>query len=207
MAVALRQTSQKPISRSKRKIPDYLICEMLDGKPLYYKGYEQVLSGKKTLEDIMGSSGLQAVIVYYLTVFIGKFIDEDRYFVLVSEPGVHIDHQNNVSNDIGIYDQTVLTPSRISKKYVDVPPKIAIEVDINADVSELTETGYIYKKTRTLLSFGVEKVVWILTEAQTVMVATAERIEAFAWNRDIELMDGQAFNIEAYLKKRGIEVE
>ncbi|WP_310589839.1 hypothetical protein [Larkinella soli] len=127
--------------------------------------------------------------------------------MLVSEPGVHIDHQNNVSNDIGIYDQTVLTPSRISKKYVDVPPKIAIEVDINADVSELTETGYIYKKTRTLLSFGVEKVVWILTEAQTVMVATAERIEAFAWNRDIELMDGQAFNIEAYLKKRGIEVE
>ena len=207
MAVAVRQARQTPVPRSKRKIPDYLICEVLDGKPLYYKGYEDVLAGKKTLEEIMGSSSLQASIVYYLTAFIAKFIDEDKYNVLVSEPGVHLDRRDNVSNDIAIFDQIVLPGANISKKYVDVPPKIAIEVDISIDISGLTETGYIYKKTRKLLEFGVEKVIWVLTEAQVVLVATKERIETVDWNKDIELMDAQEFNIGAYLVKKGIKVE
>lgn len=207
MAVAVRQDRQTPASRSKRKIPDYLICEVLDGKPLYYRGYEYVLAGKKTLEDIMGSSSLQAIIIYHITAFVAKFIDEDKYTVLVSEPGLHLDHRNNVSNDLAIYDQANLPGTSISKKYTDVPPKIAVEVDINADVSELTETGYIYKKTRKLLEFGVEKVFWVLTEAQVVMVATPERIETFHWDKDIELMDGQAFNIGAYLIRKGISAD
>ena len=207
MAVAIGQARQTPVSRSKRKIPDYLICEVLDGKPLYYKGYEDVLAGKKTVEEIMGSSSLQASIVYYLTAFIAKFIDEDQYNVLVSEPGVHLDRRDNVSNDIAIFDQAILPGANISKKYADVPPKIAIEVDISIDLSELTETGYIYKKTRKLLEFGVEKVIWVLTEAQVVLVATKERIETFDWDKNIELMDGQEFNIGAFLVKKGIVVE
>lgn len=207
MAVAVRQARQKPVSRSKRKIPDYLICEVLDGKPLYYKGYEDVLAGKKTLEEIMGSSSLQASIVYFITAFIAKFIDEDKYNVLVSEPGVHLDRRDNVSNDIAIFDQSILPGASISKKCVDVPPKIVVEVDISIAISDLTETGYIYRKTAKLLDFGVEKVFWVLTEAQVVMVATKERMETFSWNKDIELMDGQSFNIGAYLAKKGIVVE
>lgn len=206
MAVALtgpRRVAPKP----KQKIPDYLIYEIMDGKPIYYKGYRDVLSGKKTITEIMGASSLQSVIVSYLMKVILLSIDDDQYFVLVSEPGVHIDHRNNVSNDIAIFDQAVLPPSKISKKYADVPPKIAIEVDIDADVDDLTETGYIYKKTRKLLDFGVETVFWILTEAQAVMVARKDSIETFDWNRDILLMDEQTFNIGAYLKKKGIVVE
>ena len=206
MAVALtgpRRVAPKP----KQKIPDYLIYEIIDGKPIYYKGYRDVLTGKKTNTEIMGASGLQSIIVYYLTGMISRFIDEDRYTVLVSEPGVHINHRDNVSNDIAIFDQAVLPGSKISKKYVDVPPKIAIEVDIDADVESMTETGYIYKKTRKLLDFGVETVFWVLTEAQAVIVANKDRIETVDWNRDIMLMDGQPFNIGAYLQKKGIVVE
>lgn len=40
-------------------IPDYLVYEVLDGQPLYYKGYQEVLAGRQKLEDIMGSSVLQ----------------------------------------------------------------------------------------------------------------------------------------------------
>lgn len=155
----------------------------------------------------MGASSLQSVIVWYLTTFIGRFIDEDQYFVLVSEPGVHIDHRTNLANDIAIYHQSVLPPSKISKKYADVPPRIAIEVDIDADLTEMTETGYLYKKTRKLLDFGVEKVFWVLTDAQAVIVATNERIETIDWMRSIELMDAQLFNVGEYLRKRGIVVE
>ena len=64
-----------------------------------------------------------------------------------------------MANDIAIFDQTVLTPDKISKKYADVPPSIAIEVDVEADTSELTENGYIYKKTRKLFDFGVQKII------------------------------------------------
>ena len=209
MAIATRQSRQpSATTRSKaRKIPESLIYELIDGKPIYRKGYREVMSGKKTLEEIMGASTLQSVIVYYLTVFIGKFIDEDQFFVLVSEPGVHIDHRTNLANDVAIYSHRVLPPSKISKKYADVPPQIAIEVDINADVTDTSETGYIYKKTRKLLDFGVEKVVWVLTDAQAVIIATKERMETVDWMRNIELMDGQQFNVGEYLQKRGITVE
>jgi hypothetical protein len=97
-----------------------------------------------------------------------------------------------------------LTPDKISRKYASVPPQISLEIDIDADVEEMTETGYIYKKTQKLLNFGVQKVFWILTEAQVVMIATSERIETFDWNRDIELMRGHSFNAGAYLTKKGV---
>ena len=46
-----------------RKVPEYLIKEVLDGIPIYYKGYKAVLRKEKTLESIMGASGLHVIIV------------------------------------------------------------------------------------------------------------------------------------------------
>lgn len=206
MAIAY-DTPRRPLPKPKGKIPESLIYEIMDGKPIYRKGYRDVLSGKKTIEEIMGASTLQSVIVSYLVILIGKFIDDDAYFVLTGEPGVHIDHRNNLANDIAIYDQTVLTPDKISKKYANVPPQIAIEVDIEADTYELTENGYIYKKTRKLFDFGVQKVIWVLTDPQVVLIATPERTETVNWDKDIEIMDGHSFNIGAYLVKKGISVD
>ncbi|QJD77385.1 Uma2 family endonuclease [Spirosoma rhododendri] len=184
-----------------------LIYETIDGKPFYRKGYRDVVAEKKTLEEIKGTSTLQSVISYYLIKMISMFTSEDRYFVLVNKPGVHIDHRSNLVNDVAIYDQAVLPPSSISKKYADVPPRIAIEVDINIDAADTSETSYIYRKTRKLLDFGVEKVIWVLTDARVVIVATNDLIETIDWSRNIELMDGQQFNVGAYLQKRGITVE
>lgn len=149
MAIAY-DAPRRPSPKPRRKVPDALIYEIMDGKPIYRKGYRDVMSGKKTKAEIMGSSSLQAIIVYYLIGVISRFIDEDQYNVLTNEAGLHLDHRNNLANDIAIFDQTVLPGSLISKKYVNVPPKIAIEVDIEADTDEMTENGYIYKKTRKL---------------------------------------------------------
>jgi hypothetical protein len=205
MAVAY-DTPRRPAPRPKGKIPESLIYEIMDGKPIYRKGYRDVLSGKKTIEEIMGASTLQSVIVSHLMKVIFSFLDDDVYFVLTGEPGVHIDHRNNLANDIAIYDQTVLTPAKISKKYADVPPKIALEIDIEADTAEMTENGYIYKKTRKLFDFGVQKLIWVLTDAQVVIVATPERIETVNWDKDVEIMDGRVFNIGMYLVKTGITI-
>lgn len=206
MAIAY-DTPRRPLPKPRRKIPESLIYEIMDGKPIYRKGYRDVLSGKKTLEEIMGASTLQSVIVSYLVILIGKFIDDNAYFVLTGEPGVHLDHRNNLANDIAIYDQMVLTPDKISKKYATVPPQIAIEVDIEADTAEMTENGYIYKKTRKLFEFGVQKIIWVLTDPQVVLIATPERIETVDWDKDVEIMDGHSFNIGAYLVKKGIKID
>ena len=44
------------------KIPDNLIWEVLDGKPLYRRGYMDVVKKLKTIEDIMGTSSYQSLI-------------------------------------------------------------------------------------------------------------------------------------------------
>lgn len=55
----------KPKQRNKAKpIPESLIYEIMDGKPLYYEGYKDVLANKKTSEEIMGVSGLQSFIIF-----------------------------------------------------------------------------------------------------------------------------------------------
>lgn len=197
-----RRTAPKP----RKRVPDALIYEIMDGKPIYRKGYRDVLSGKKTIDEIMGASTLQSVIVAHIMKIVFTFLDEDKYFVLAGEPGVHIDHRNNLANDVAIYDQAVLTPAKISKKYADVPPQIAIEIDVEADTSDMTESGYIYKKTQKLFNFGVQKLIWILTDAQVVIIATPEHIETVNWNKDVEIMDGHVVNIGVYLTKKGISV-
>ncbi len=192
----------------KRKVPDYLIYEVMDGKPIYYKGYQSVLNKTKTLEQIMGCSSLQAELISYLLSVIYQFIDRSKYRVYTNEIGNYIDAGNNLSNDIAIFDKAVLTAHKINKKYPDVPPKLVIEIDTEADVSELTGFGYIYKKSKKLLDFGVERVIWIMINTQTVTVIEPNRDwQVREWNTDIMLMDGHTFNIARYLADEGIVVD
>ena len=45
------------------EVPEYLVYEVMDGKPIPYRGFREVLNNNKILEDIMGSSGLQSFII------------------------------------------------------------------------------------------------------------------------------------------------
>ncbi len=60
---------------SKRKIPDYLVRETIDGIPFFYAGYREVLNKKKSLEDIMADSGLQSIIKAYLMKLFAQKLD------------------------------------------------------------------------------------------------------------------------------------
>lgn len=198
----------KATAKPKRKVPDYLVYEVMDGKPIYYRGYQSVLNKTKKLEDIMGCSSLQAELITYLLRILFRAFDEKKYRILTNEIGSHIDTNNNLSNDIAIFDKAVLTADKINRKYPNVPPKIAIEIDTEADVSELTGFGYIYKKSKKLLDFGVERIIWIMINTQTVTVIEQGRDwQVREWNTDIELIDGHTFNIAQYLADEGIVVD
>ena len=48
-----------------RKIPSYLIYEEMNGNLLPYKGFRDVISGKKQAAEIIGSSSLQSTLCIY----------------------------------------------------------------------------------------------------------------------------------------------
>jgi hypothetical protein len=190
-----------------KEIPEALVYEIIDGRKLYYKGYKDVLSKKKKIEDIMGSSTLQGYIIFYLLKICYRFLDENKYIFLTNESGIHLEKSNNLSSDISIFEKSILTPNQVNENYAVVAPRIVIEVDIKIHLFMEDDFVYIDKKTKKLLEFGVEKVIWILSKSKSIVIATKDEDWIVRnWNKDTELLDGQLFNIGECLKREGIEV-
>ncbi len=191
---------------SIQDIPDYLVYEVIDGKPIYYKGWQEVLNKTKTLEEIIASSGIQSYILYYLNIILFTKLGTNNFLFFSNESGVHIGHKKNLASDLAIYSKEILSAEKITTKYVDVPATVYVEVDIKADVEDMGETGYISLKTKKLLNFGAEKVIWILSKPKQVIVATEEKHwEVVNWDEDVALIEGHVFNIGKHLEKEGID--
>jgi hypothetical protein len=198
--------AQKRLPRiPAKKIPTALIYEIMDGKPIYYKGYREVLRQEKTLEEVMGSSTLQGLILEFILRILFRQLDEKQYHILTNETGLHLDKKNNLSADIAIFAKTIFFASQADIHYSSVAPKIQIEVDIQADLDEIhSDTSYIRQKTDKLFEFGVEKVIWVLSESKSVIVATPHaNWEFIDWHKDIDVIDGISFCIGRYLKEVG----
>jgi len=191
------------VRKPKMKVPEYLIYEIMDGKPIHYKGYREVLAGTKTFSEIMGSSSLQSLIVTHLIGVLIRQIDEDLFTILSSEAGLHLNKHNNLAGDILIFDNETLPIEAINEFYAQVPPKIVIEVDISADPTDISPDAYMFQKTQKLLNFGVERVIWITTQAKKVTVATTnEDWQTKDWHKDVEIMGGISCNVGQYLTKK-----
>ncbi len=190
------------------KVPDYLIKEVLNGIPIYYKGYLSILKNKKTSNEIMGASGLQSLIITYIFKILVRNLDDGKYFIFGNEGGVHIDKGNNVSGDLMIYKKLSLLPNMIDTHYLNIAPMIDIEIDVNIDNSTYTDFEYIYQKTKKMLDFGTEKMIWILTKTKQVIVAEPQKDWlVIDWTKDIEILDGLFFNVPNYLAKEGVEIK
>ncbi len=201
-------TQQIPIAPQKRsrKVPDYLIYEVIDGRPLYYKGYKEVLKQRKTSQEIMGASGLQSFIIQYILEILYQQIGRKAYHFLTNEVGSHLGYKSNLSGDIHIFERAKLPADKINTKYIDVPPQVAIEIDVRIDMSEGQDYNYVLDKTEKLLNFGVEKVIWIFTEHKKVMIAVPnQNWITIDWTNDIELLEGHCFNIGRFLDEEGIK--
>lgn len=199
---------ERPKSKVSNKISKNLIYEEMDGIPLYRKGYKEVLLGTKNDEEIIGSSKLQSYLILFIVKYLLKNLPKN-YDPVSSESGLHLSLGNNLATDIAIYDINKVG-NIFEPVYFNTPPKVVFEVDIKIDLinSKSTESEYISRKTKKLLKFGVEKVIWILTSSQTVIIADSEqkdwKMTDFSGN--IELFDGISFSLKQLVEERGLTI-
>ena len=187
-------------------VPQSLIYEEMDGEPIYYRGYLEVLNNKKTLDDIMGSSSLQVVIVDVLLRYLYTQIDEKQYEFFTNETGLHLSKGNNLASDIAIYEAATLQNFKYDDHYFKIPPAVAVEIDTKADLSVMKWETYLKKKTGKLHGFGVRKIIWILSATQQIIIAEPDRDWLIRdWHKPFDIVPDHTINLGAMLKAKGVE--
>jgi hypothetical protein len=188
------------------KVPIHLVYEKIDGMPLLYKDFRDVLNNQKQAEEIMGSSSLQSIIVYIIGLFVGSKINRKKYYVASNEAGLRIDKDTTFANDIAIFERAT-TP--LTHKYFRVPPKIALEIDIKIDLTETAWNGdmeYMFAKAKKMIAFGTEKVIWISTITKKIMIITSHKHWSIVdFDEDIHILDDCVLNLAQLLQDEDIE--
>lgn len=180
-----------------KAIPEYLIYEMDDGNPIYYNGYEEVLDGKKNAEAIMADGNLQALLKALIITTLNNLLSK-TYIATVGEQGLTLAKKSWRAADVSIFKRENFL---FTTEYPKLPPEIVIEIDTKAHIDlEKTDVNYYNRKIQQLLDFGVQKVIWIFTGEQKVMVAenTKDWITS-NWDKTIDIMEGITLNIEQML--------
>ena len=204
----MKTLADKKQKKTRKKVPKELIYEMRYGSPIYYRDYNKVLAGEKTIEEVMGINKLQSfLITLILSLLTGK-LDRNKYIVATNEAGFQWAPRTWRNLDIAIFDKQKLLKEGVNDKYAKTPPEVAIEIDTKADLRKYGDfMNYAREKTQDLLNAGVKKVIWYTTFDKKVMVAEkGKRWFITDWNDTIEIIDGIELNIEKLLKEEGIKV-
>ncbi len=184
-----------------QSIPASLIYEVVNGKPIYYKGYKDYLNGTKQLDEIMGSSYIQSLVITKLVYLLISKLDK-KYQVLTSEVELQFKEKRKRAADIAIFEKAQLKAIKDQNKYLQIPPKIIIEIDIKAALEEVQDPfSYFHKKTDELLNNGVGKVIWIFTDSRKIMISEKEEIwQIFDWSHDIAITENLVINLEKMIE-------
>lgn len=195
-----------PKRKSKtRSLLERLTYEVVDGKPIYYRGYREVLNGSKTIEDIMSDSSLQAWLKFQVAMVLFQQLHQTGYEVTNGEQGLYLAKKHQRGADIAIFRSKDLV---LNKHYSKRPPQAVVEIDVEADTEDTSDMEYIFRKVADYFAFGVKKVVWVFTETRQVMVMLPNRpAYTVTWNEDVEVLDGAKFNIADLLEKAGRTLE
>lgn len=195
-----------PRKISEKQLLKALIYEEWGDKVVYYKGYEEVLKGEINLESVMSCSDIQGVLVAVLNGIIFNKINRKKYLLATNEVGLHLKRKHNLGNDLVIYEREKVKTLR--GKYFNVPPKVAIEVDIKADLKEFDNdaNNYIIQKSQKMIDFGTERVLWILTDTQKVFVMEKGNPHArfVDWGEDVLVLEDCTLNIRQLLEDEDI---
>ncbi|SFD93111.1 hypothetical protein [Spirosoma endophyticum] len=173
---------------------------MWDGKPVYYAGYEDVLKGIKTVEQVRGSSILQSRLVVRLSAYLLSVLNLNVYDVLGNEVGIQFKKGDWQACNIAIFELEILE-GQDETKYAWVPPKVAIEIDTKADMDQYDSAfDYYEKKTTKLLDCGVEKVIWLFTKSRKVWIAEANKDWIiWDWSHPVDVLPGCQFVPDTFI--------
>lgn len=190
-------------SKSKtEKVPSALIYEMDEGRPIYYRGYKEVLNKTKTLEQIMGTSIIQSLLIELIKDSIKLQLGKE-YTLLSSELGIQFSKKSWRNTDIAVFLKKDLIAAKNEDKYAAIPPEIVNEVDTKADLEEMPDPmDYFHTKTDQLLDFGVKQVLWVFTKTKKFMLAVpGKRWETGNWEEDFMLLGGVRLNVKGLLEE------
>lgn len=183
-------------------IPEYLIYEIGERGPIYYKGYQLVLSGAKTFEEVMGDSNIQAWLKAEMPYIIKSLISKE-YVVTAGEQGLSLKKGLRRSVDIAIFRKENFV---LSNKYSQKPPEVIIEIDTKADIKGLGSLiDYYEQKIQELQAFGVQKIIWIFTDTRKVRIIESEDPMVFEWNEDFNVLDDVQLNVGKIIDQFNLE--
>ncbi|WP_373514359.1 hypothetical protein [Persicitalea sp.] len=190
------------------EIPKILIYEEFDGHPIYRKGYKDYVLGLKKIEEInMGTSMMQWTITNIINRHLMMILPKSYRFG-PGELGLHSAKGTNFSADIAIFREGMSNKELLSLKYANIPPSVVIEVDIKADESDYftSEEDYFHKKTERLLQWGVERVIWVFSSSQRILVAdNLEEWKFIRWDLPFKVIDDHEMNLWNLMLEDGFE--
>ncbi|RUM60151.1 MAG: Uma2 family endonuclease, partial [Persephonella sp.] len=102
--------------KKRKRVPRELIYEMRYGSPIYYKDYDKVLSGEKTLEEVMGSSKIQWIVIYVIFSYLISKINRGKYIIATNEAGFQWAPRTWRNLDIAIFDKEKLLKEGLNNK-------------------------------------------------------------------------------------------
>ncbi len=186
------------MSKAVQNIPDHLVYEMVEDRPIYYKGYMKHLEGELQLAEIMGSSKIQALIIAELIFLLRSYLGKE-YYIFTNEIGLKFSKKSWRAADIAIIKKNRV--EEIDNKYLSVPPDLVIEIDTKAELSQIENPlGYYHEKTDELIAFGVKQVVWIFTDTKKVMVANPDqKWSIYSWADEVSFMGDFKLKVEDLL--------
>jgi len=197
---ASAETQQMP--GPTQPIPKALIYEVVNGKPIYYKGYRDYLSGTKTIEEIMADSTLQSWLKTWLGHLLIPQLFSKGYEVLSGELGLLLGKGGIRGADVSIFKAENLT---LDEHYSKTAPEVIIEIDVQADLSDSTEheLEYVLSKVDDYFRFGVKQVIWVFSANQKVMnCKPGQPWLTTDWDTTIETVEGATFNIAQIMERK-----
>lgn len=154
-------------------IPKALIYEMDGDRPVYYRGYKDVLAGSKSIEEVRSSNQVQGFLIVLLVSHLSKQLPE-QYLIGINKIGIQLGQSYRVA-DVAIFNRSKIDDA-LENTYAHEIPEVVLEVDTKHDQSDHdddTDTAYIHRKTDALLMRGVRQVIWIFTKSRKITVATS----------------------------------
>lgn len=92
----------------------------------------------------------------------------------------------------------------LNDKYFEIAHKIAMEVDVKIETDK--DLDYIFSKSEEMMSFGTEKILWVITKHKKIFVFSKnETTQILDWNKDVIVMEGVVLNIHNLLEEEGVK--